>query len=285
MAWMEKAILDLSTAQYEPKVSEIVRDFVRENTWNTPFVIKTGNANFFYSESILNNALLGTYNIEVDVDFNSVNTVLTLAPLTLTNVAPTIDAFTQPTPSAAIGTIITLAGKNGSADATVNTMSQNSPGFEFANNLMQDQMNKPRGPPPPAPVETKNQPPPTRPGMTFTEAPGNRPDINASRGTMFRDGGVELNKGMANVNEQPRPMSRPEMRGPQNSDIDDILSGLKTRTVDIRKEPPAASMGGNSENNSMISVSSLKDLQNTNIPHKSSRKRNKSDKNIISLDI
>lgn len=43
MAWMEKAILDLSTAQYEPKVSEIVRDFVRENTWNTPFVIKTGN--------------------------------------------------------------------------------------------------------------------------------------------------------------------------------------------------------------------------------------------------
>lgn len=170
-------------------------------------------------------------------------------------------------------------------DATVNTMSQNSPGFEFANNLMQDQMNKPRGPPPPSPVETKNQPPPTRPGMTFTEAPGNRPDINASRGTMFRDGGVELNKGMANVNEQPRPMSRPEMRGPQNSDIDDILSGLKTRTVDIRKEAPAASMGGNNENNSMISVSSLKDLQNTNIPHKSSRKRNKSDKNIISLDI
>lgn len=170
-------------------------------------------------------------------------------------------------------------------DATVNTMSQNSPGFEFANNLMQDQMNKPRGPPPPAPMETKNQPPPTRPGMTFTEAPGNRPDINASRGTMFREGGVELNKGMTNVNEQPRPMSRPEMRGPQNSDIDDILSGLKTRTVDIRKEPPAASMGGNSENNSMISVSSLKDLQNTNIPHKSGRKRNKSDKNIISLDI
>ena len=98
---------------------------VTKNTQQTSFVIKTGNANFFYSESILNNALLGTYNIEVDVDFNSVNTVLTLAPLTLTNVAPTIDAFTQPTPSAAIGTIITLAGKNGSADATVNTTELN----------------------------------------------------------------------------------------------------------------------------------------------------------------
>ena len=29
----------------------------------------------------------------MDVDFNSINTVLTLAPLTLTNIAPTIDAF------------------------------------------------------------------------------------------------------------------------------------------------------------------------------------------------
>ena len=98
---------------------------VTKNTQQTSFVIKTGNANFLYSESILNNALLGTYNIEVDVDFNSINTVLTLAPLTLANVAPTIDAFTQPTPSAAIGTIITLAGKNGSADATVNTTELN----------------------------------------------------------------------------------------------------------------------------------------------------------------
>ena len=42
MAWMEKATLDLSNAQYEPRVSEIVRDFVMENTWNTPFIIKTG---------------------------------------------------------------------------------------------------------------------------------------------------------------------------------------------------------------------------------------------------
>jgi hypothetical protein len=42
MAWMEKATLDLSNAQYEPKVSQIVREFVSENTWNTPFIIKTG---------------------------------------------------------------------------------------------------------------------------------------------------------------------------------------------------------------------------------------------------
>ena len=168
-------------------------------------------------------------------------------------------------------------------DATVNTMSQQSPGFEFANNLMQDQMNKPKGPPPPAPVETKNQPPPVSPSMNFTETPGNRPDINASRGTMFREQGVELNNGMSNVNERSTPAVRPEMRGPQTSGIDDILSGLKTRSVDIRKEGPSTT--GNNDNDSMISVSSLKDIQNPHVPLKSNRKRNKSDKNVISLDI
>ena len=172
-------------------------------------------------------------------------------------------------------------------DATVNSMSQQSPGFEFANNLMQEQMNKPRGPPPPAPVETKSQPPPSRPGMTFTDAPSNRPDINASRGSMFREKGVELNNGMSNINDDSqtksiRPPARAEMKGPQSSDIDDILSGLKTRKVDIQRESVDESKG----NESMVSVSSLKDLQNTNVP-KSNRKRNKSDKekNTISLDI
>ena len=35
----------------------------------------------------------------------------------------------------------------------------------------------------------------------------------------------------------------------------------------------------------MISISSLRDLQNTNMPKKVNRRKNKSDKNIISLDI
>ena len=42
MGWLEKATLDLSNAEYEPKVTDIVREFVMENTWNTPFIIKTG---------------------------------------------------------------------------------------------------------------------------------------------------------------------------------------------------------------------------------------------------
>jgi hypothetical protein len=119
--------------------------------------------------------------------------------------------------------------------------------------------------------------------MTFTETPSNRPDINASRGTMFQEKGVDLNNGMASVNEppKPKPVARPEMKGPQTSEIDDILSGLKTRTVDIRKDANTVS----NDNDSMISASSLKDIQNPNVPHKSNRKRNKSDKNVISLDI
>ena len=168
-------------------------------------------------------------------------------------------------------------------EATVNNMSQQSPGFEFANNMMKEQENRPRGPPPPAPIRTKEQPPPTRPGMTYTEAPGNRPDIAASRGTMFQEQGIEINKGMADANEVPQVKKRPEMRGPQTSDVDDILAGLKTRTVDIRKEAEEAT--NTNGNESVISVASLKDLQNTSIPQKSNRKKNNSAKNTISLDI
>jgi hypothetical protein len=119
--------------------------------------------------------------------------------------------------------------------------------------------------------------------MTFTEAPGNRQDINAARGAMFSEKGVDMNS-FKNFNEpenqmrappiQPVATPRPEMRGPQNTDIDNILSGLKTRTVDIREE----------ENDSMISINSLKDVQNNNMP-KRSRRKPRSDKNTVSLDI
>ena len=159
-------------------------------------------------------------------------------------------------------------------DATVNTMAQQSPSINMAKTMMQDNVNKPRGPPPPAPVETKKQPPPQRPGnMVFTEAPGNRPDINAGRGNMFREEGIELS------NTSPvNPQIRQEMKGPQSSDVNDILAGLKTKNIDIHNNAVTG-------NDSMVSIDSLKNLQNPNIPKKSNKKRNKSDKNTISLDI
>jgi hypothetical protein len=181
-------------------------------------------------------------------------------------------------------------------NATVNSMSQASPGFAMANNLMQEQMNKPRGMPPPAPVETKNQYPPQRPGMVFTESQSNRPDINAGRGAMFREQGTDINDGYRNLAEQQTPIyqkqpqvqqqqqqqSRPEMRGPQSTDIDNILSGLKTRTVNIHEQPIVETVN---EDDSMISISSLKGIDGSSMPKRSNRKKNTSAKNTISLDI
>jgi hypothetical protein len=76
------------------------------------------------------------------------------------------------------------------------------------------------------------------------------------------------------------------MRGP--TDINNILSGLKTKTVDI-KNPYASEMNQNQNQNqndsSTISISDLKELQEqgVNAPKKSKR-RQKSDKNTVSLD-
>jgi hypothetical protein len=78
------------------------------------------------------------------------------------------------------------------------------------------------------------------------------------------------------------------MKGP--SDISDILSGLKTKTINISDQPrnqvSASPFEDNQDNNSStISINDLKDLQNdANIPKKTRRKP-KSDRNTVSLDI
>jgi hypothetical protein len=70
------------------------------------------------------------------------------------------------------------------------------------------------------------------------------------------------------------------MKGP--SDISDILSGLKTKTINIQG-PPAQAQQNN--DNSTISISDLKDLQSEgNMPKRSGR-RKKSASNTVSLDI
>jgi len=184
-------------------------------------------------------------------------------------------------------------------EATVSAMGQQSPGFAAANNMV----NRPPPPPmnmsfgpPPAPVETKNMQPPHRPTMQFTEGPGNRQDINAARGTMFREQGVDMNNGFSEVNSRPQPQQqqppmRPEMKGPR-TDIDSIISGLKTKTVNIhdtsasqKQLPPQEQTSFAAEDDSMISISSLKDMQNASMPKRSNRRTNRSNKNTISLDI
>lgn len=166
-------------------------------------------------------------------------------------------------------------------NAAMDTMSKQNSAFDFAKTMLNppEQVNTKFGPPP-APLETKQMSPPQRPGMQFTQVPGNRPDLAAASNPMFREQGIDLN----NRNEI-RPPSRPEMRGPQTTDIDQLLSGLKTKKESPPPLPPA--LFPSSGNNSMISVSSLQDLENTNMPKRTNRRGrpNKSDKNTVSLDI
>jgi len=180
-------------------------------------------------------------------------------------------------------------------NATVDSMKQTAPGMAFASELLNQNKPNTMNRPPPAPVETRsmNPPPPSaRPGMQFTQMPDNRPDLNASRGipsTMFREQGVDLSQMGSNMNqssnyssvspEKQERSSRPEMTGPKNTDIDNILSGLKTKTINIHEQTQ------NNEDDSMVSISSLKDMQGAMMPRRRGGRKNKSDKNVISLDI
>ena len=70
------------------------------------------------------------------------------------------------------------------------------------------------------------------------------------------------------------------MKGP--SDISDILSGLKTKTINIQD---SSSQSPGQNDSSTISISDLKDLQSeANMPKRSGR-RKKSATNTVSLDI
>ena len=132
--------------------------------------------------------------------------------------------------------------------AAVNSMSDSNPGLSgFMNNMMNSGM------PPPPPEQTQSRPNFTNDGRAFQE------NMN-----MDNDG--------INMREK-----RPEMKGP--SDISDILSGLKTRNINIQEnEKPR-------QDNSTISISDLKELQTDVTMPKKSKRRQKSASNTIILDI
>jgi len=170
-------------------------------------------------------------------------------------------------------------------NAAVNSMSQSSPGFGgFMSNMMNPDP-KPQqgmGPPPPMATQGPNAVPPP------SGRPGNnnyaRPDLNFSKSN-FVDDGISLRENFERPDFQERsskrPPPRPEMRGP--SDISDILSGLKTKTINIQE--PSQQSPRQSNDNSTISISDLKELQTEgNMPKRSGR-RKKSASNTVSLDI
>jgi hypothetical protein len=174
-------------------------------------------------------------------------------------------------------------------NAAVNSMANTSPGFSgFMTNMMNPEPQAPNGmgPPPPMATQGPNSVPPPmgRPGNNNY---ANRPDLNFSRSN-FVDDGISLRENFERPDLQERTSNRrqaprPEMKGP--SDISDILSGLKTKTINIQEPAQQSPMNLNQNDSSTISISDLKDLQaQGNMPKRSGR-RKKSDSNTVSLDI
>ena len=167
-------------------------------------------------------------------------------------------------------------------NAAVNSMSQTSPGFSgFMTNLMNPTVPNGMGPPPPLATQGPNAVPPPngRPGNNNF---ANRPDLNLGRSN-FVDDGISLKENFDRVNTQDRTnrnQIRPEMRGP--SDITDILSGLKTKTINIQEQQ--SNMNINQNDSSKISINDLSEMSDGNMPKRSGR-RKKSATNTVSLDI
>ena len=147
-------------------------------------------------------------------------------------------------------------------------------------------------------------------GMQFTGAtdytreppmnsvPVRRPDLayasNGGNGLGATSGFNESIPSNFNTSSVPSGPSveRREMRGPQTTDIENILSGLKTKPVSSNPNPNPSVPVINandmfSGDDSMISIASLGDLSNGNMPKRTTRKprKNNSEKNTVSLDI
>jgi hypothetical protein len=195
--------------------------------------------------------------------------------------------------------------------AAVNSMGQSNPGFSgFMNNVMntgqQEAQSTVRMGPPPGPIATQGPnsiPPPRRPGFSDT----NFTSKNESDG-------VNIEENFSSISsEQVKSMRRPEMKGPTTpssgimkgpTDISDILSGLKTKSnvqsnmqpnfkkvteanipnVNMQSTEQSFTIKKDDDVGSTVSIQELKEMQEGNNP-KRSKRRQKSDKSTISLDI
>ena len=117
------------------------------------------------------------------------------------------------------------------------------------------------GPPPDA-METKL---PER-SKRIEEIP-NRPDLNTSKNE-----GQSIKNQFGDPNKTDRPLLRKEMNGPDGNNINDLLSRMKVKQVNVDKNE-----------SSTISVDELKELSSAKILK--SKRKQKSDKNTVSLDI
>lgn len=149
--------------------------------------------------------------------------------------------------------------------AAVNTMGEQNPGFGNFMNMAMPQQDPPRGSPPGPPEEYRRNPPSMPNGFNT-----GRPDIGMSRGHAIFNDAENMEGNFSNL-KTSKSSRRPEMKGPK--DLKDILSGLKTKTIQVNEEKAS----------SVASITEINELktQNLNKPKKS--KRNNSKKNILNL--
>jgi len=99
----------------------------------------------------------------------------------------------------------------------------------------------------------------------------NRPDIEMSRSNIFNDA-IDPRDNFKQIKKSSR---RPEMKGP--SDLDDILSGLKTKKINLKSQKDKDSA-------SVVSISELNEMKDSLEKPKKSRRKPKSERNTISLN-
>ena len=144
--------------------------------------------------------------------------------------------------------------------AAVDKMGDENPGLSgFMNNIMQPDIPTPQGPPPPAAVRTQGSYSEPVVDRQADVRISNRPDLSYGRGNTD---GISISESFldTNVVEQTKPIElRDEMSGP--TDINELLSGIKNKNDE---EPVSLNIGDKQPK---------------------SKRKNRSDKNTISLNI
>lgn len=197
--------------------------------------------------------------------------------------------------------------------AAVNSMGQQNPGFGgFMSNFMPGNGKPSSG----AGVNYNSNMPHSMPAPMATQQsksvrnamPANRPDLNRAR----EDDGISIQEQYepygreshgresqskepaerSNRSQAPNSNARPEMKGP--SDIGDLLSGLKTKTINVppqqQSQPQKQQVNSMKQNINSVNSNTNVNQATNNIAKfsdlsKSKPRKQKSDKNTLSLDI
>lgn len=205
--------------------------------------------------------------------------------------------------------------------AAMDSMGSSNPGFSgFMNTMSGQPSSQPstsHAPPPPMATQGPNAVPPPMSRHGNNSSFDARPDLNLK--TMRQQDGMNISESFSSaaaperssmrppasnnpppVPSNPPPSNRAEMRGP--SDLDNLLSGLKTKKISMNSGPERSSKPTSTaapdisaidetvlpslNDSSTISISDLKDLQSSSGSEpKRSKRRKTSEKNTVSLDI